>query len=123
MKKFSPKFKKIASLCLSVYFIHVSILVAPAFANSRISSQKILHPINKKLIKTGVLKAPPKFYPNVPRLTAAQAYGLFMSKKAVLVLHSYHDKDKIWGGYWMTEIKNKVDLNKLVRKNQILVFY
>lgn len=88
----------------------------------RIKDSKKIHPRNKKLIKEGRMKHW-KFFPNVPRLTPEVAKGLYMSNKAVFVLNSYHDQDLVVGGYWGKKLKPGFDINKLVKKGQILIFY
>lgn len=83
-----------------------------------------LHPINKKLVQLGLMPIP-KYYPEVPRITAHQAYSLYSSGKALFVLISYSDKHLIVGGFHLTEDKPpKINPNRLPFKpGQVLVTY
>ena len=104
-------------------------VVALLFASDYGVAQKKerIHPRNVKLLKSGLIPYP-KYHPSIPRLTATEAKSLFYAKKAVFILISYHDRDKIIGGYHLTEDKvgktSAIDVRKLpVRKGQILVLY
>lgn len=78
-----------------------------------------LHPKNKALIKAGIMKYP-KYFPNIPRLTAGEAFSVYKSGRGLFVLTSYQDLHLIVGGFH----DKKIDYNKLpLRKGQILVLY
>ncbi len=83
-----------------------------------------LHPMNAQLIKAGLMPYP-KYYPEVPRITAQTAYNLYKAGKALVLLISYTDKDKIYGGFHLTEGQYpKINPNKLpFKKGQYLVVY
>ncbi len=107
--------------CIPFFFI--IFFCIPLDCYSDIS--KKIHPRNKMLIQMGILKQVPKYYPNIPRVTIPEALGLYKLGKAVFFLISHRDRDKIVGGYHLTEgqVPN-VDPNKFpVRKNQVLIFY
>lgn len=84
-----------------------------------------MHPINKQLIKLGILSNPPRYCPEIPRITAEQALAMYYGKRALFVLISYKNKDLIVGGLHFTEGEyKKINPNKLpLLKGQILVLY
>lgn len=83
-----------------------------------------LHPLNARLIKAGLMPYP-KYYPEIPRIPASYAYQLYKTGKALFALISYHNKDQIVGGLWLTEGKYPtINPNKLpFKKGQCLVLY
>lgn len=105
---------------LALILFFVFILMLPA-ANASVGE---LHPINKKLVQMGFMPVP-KYYPEIPRIPAEQAFLLYKQGKALFVLISYHDKDLIVGGIHLTEDKPpRINPNKLpAKKNQIIVVY
>jgi|GEM_PF-6723905 len=106
---------------IKVCIILIILLFYPIF----IYSAPKIHPYNIKLMKQGYLKAPPKYHPEIPRITAQLALNLYRANKALFILISYHDKDLIPGAIHLTEGKvKKINLNKLpLKKNQYLVVY
>lgn len=87
-------------------------------------AQKKLHPMNQKLVQMGMMPVP-KYYPEIPRITAEMAYSLYLSGKALFTLISYSDQHLIVGGIHLTENKPpSMDPNTLpFQPGQILVVY
>lgn len=102
-----------------LFWLFCIIAVSAAAENTR-----QLHPINKKLVQMGIMPVP-KYYPEVPRITAQQAYSLYLSGKALFVLISSSNHHLIVGGLHLTEDKPpRIDPNRLpFRPGQILVAY
>ena len=120
-RRFMDKGFLIIFLILLILF-RIDIVHAKSKKSPRISNPAKFHPFNKKLFQSGQLKVT-RYFMNVPRLTPKLALALYRANRAVLVLFSHQNKDQIMGGYWGNKIKKKVNFNKLVKKNQILVFY
>lgn len=89
-----------------------------------VQSKNQLHPMNKKLIEQGMMKYP-KYLPQIPRITAQTAYGLYLQNKALFVYISYKDTNLIVGGIHFKEVDaKKIDPNKLpFQPGQFLVVY
>lgn len=83
-----------------------------------------LHPMNKKLIEQGMMGYP-KYLPQIPRISAQTAYGLYLQNKALFVYISYKDTNLIVGGMHFKEgAVKKINPNKLpFRPGQVLVVY
>jgi len=103
-------------LLLTIFLMSVTVASGGA--------KKKLHPMNARLIKAGLMPYP-KYCPEVPRITAQTAYNLFKAGKALVLLISYQAKDKIYGGFHLTEGQYpKINPNKLpFKKGQCLVVY
>ncbi len=83
-----------------------------------------LHPRNRKLIKLGLMPYP-KYYPEIPRITAREALALYKQHKALFILISHQDLHLIVGGIHLTEGEYpRIDPNRLpLKKGQVLVLY
>lgn len=95
------------------------------FSGSAFGNSSTIHPMNKKLLKAGIMKKVPAYFPEIPRLTASQALALYRAQKALFVLASYENLHLISGGIHMTEGQaNKMNPNRLpFRKGQVLIVY
>lgn len=118
---------------MSRAFIYIKTIVCLAlvltlffpFAELGAETKGKLHPMNRKLIKAGIMKNVPKYYPQIPRLTAGQALSLYGSNKALFLFVAYKNLHLIRGAIHMTEGKaHKINPNRLpFKKGQVLVVY
>lgn len=114
------KFKKhiaILVICLSCFVF--------ALSQSEAKSRAKVHPRNMKLLKRGVMKNIPKYFPQIPRITAQEALFLYKNKKALFLYVSYEDLNLIVGGVHITEGQlATMNPRKLpLKKGQMLVIY
>jgi hypothetical protein len=111
-------------LCATALLTFLLVSVAlPCQAQQRTQPAQ-LHPMNRQLVQMGLMPFP-KYYPEIPRITAEVAYHLYLSGKALFVLISYRDLDLIVGGIHLGEdTLPTTDPNKLpFRPGQVLVVY
>ncbi len=106
---------------LMVFLINFNFMLSQSEANNKIK----VHPRNIKLLKQGVLKKIPEYFPEIPRITATEALYLYNTRKALFLYIAYEDLNLIVGGIHLTEGQvNKINLNKLsLNKGQIIVTY
>ncbi len=87
-------------------------------------AETTLHPRNKMLISKGLIP-PMKYFPDVPRVTPAEAKALYLSQKAVFVAVGL-DVPRLPNA-WLLKDYNRFDPNKLPRygiaKNHLIVTY
>lgn len=104
--------------------LSVSVLLIIILTNTCEARQPI-HPMNKKLMHLGLLKKPPKYYPEIPRITAELALSLYYSQKALFLYIASDNQNIIVGGFHLTEGQYpKINPNKLpFSKKQVLVVY
>lgn len=109
-------------LKLIVTGILLATLLSAGWAQGQ--SARNLHPMNRQLVQAGLMPVP-KYYPEIPRITAEVAYGLYLSGKALFTLVSYSDQHLIVGGIHLTENRPpNMDPNRLpFREGQVLVVY
>jgi len=83
-----------------------------------------LHPRNKQLMELNLMTYP-KYFPNIPRVTATEALALYKKNKALFILISYRSKHLIHGGIHLTEGRvPRINPNSLpLRKDQVLILY
>ena len=105
----------IALFLISMLFLHEEV-----FGKSKAK----LHPMNAKWIKQGLMKYP-RYFPEIPRIPAEMAYGLYLQNKALFVYASHKNDYLIVGGIHFTEAQlDKINPDKLPFKpGQILIIY
>ncbi len=93
--------------------------------NAMADKTKRVHPYTLKLYKAGLIEKISMHFPEIPRMLASTALGLYKSNKALFIFISYKKQDLIHGAIHLTEGQvGSVDFRKLpLRKDQVLVFY
>lgn len=83
-----------------------------------------LHPMNRQLMDLGLMDYP-KYFPEIPRITATAALHYYNEGKAKLVLISYSNKHQIVGGMHFTEdVPPNIDPNSIpLLPGQVLITY
>lgn len=106
-----------------IFFIIVMIfLLSFSLSASGKEKNKKLHPMNIKLIKTGVMPYP-KYYPSVPRVSADMALALFRAGKAK-ISRIASDGAIVMGGYAFKENEvHRIPKEIPLAKGQILLLY
>lgn len=87
-------------------------------------SQGRLHPYNKQLMDLKLMDYP-RYFPEIPRITAFAAKNYYDNDKATFVLISHRDRDRIMGGRWLTEdLPPQINPNTLLlKKGHVLIAY
>lgn len=99
-------------------------IFALLFATAGYAQSSRLHPVNKRLMDLGLM-GHPKYYPEVPRITANAALHYYNEGKARLVLISHSDRHLIVGGIHLTEDRPpRMNPNSIpLLPDQVLITY
>ncbi|TRO83360.1 hypothetical protein [Trichloromonas acetexigens] len=97
----------------------IAILVL-LFSGTNVNAKNLMHPLNERNVAIGLMPRP-KYYPEVPRVTAVYAKYLYDQGQGFFIAVSTHDI-QIVGGIQMTErevwdtdfSKIKIPDNKIV---------
>ena len=104
-----------------IIFLLIFIFVCSSVAYAQ---GRNMHPVNKRLMDLGIM-GHPKYYPEVPRITATAARHYYQEGKARFVLISHSDRHLILGGIHLTEdLPPRMNPNTIpLLPDQILITY
>ena len=103
-----------------VYLVLILATLLGVSVKEGICTEK-LHPRNKVLIKHGQIP-PMKYFREVPRITATEAYGLYMTSQAIFIAVG-HDAPRVLGG-WLLEDYMRFNPRRLkIPKKKFVLFY
>jgi len=105
-------------------FLFMVFIISPLFcmghqyANAQ---SKPLHPRNAQLIKMGLIP-PMKYFPEVPRITAYEAFNLYNSGTAMFVAIG-HDAPRLLKGYKLKDyFKFNPDCLRIPKKKPVVMY-
>jgi hypothetical protein len=115
------KHNAIARVIIGGLFFIGSLSAGPVWAKDK----KPVHPVNKQLLQLGLIKKVPAYYPQIPRIPAAMALGLYKSGKALFLYVSYKNLHIIPGAIHLTEGQvGNINISQIpIKKGQVLVTY